>query len=755
MKADNLPRDMTTTTRIALASRDGGDEREKLTARIDQFIRADIPLNVAAAFFVGLLYYVYGVPYLPFMELMVVINLGVLFLARRLLRKGRIGAAIAGMSLSMDAICVTTAYCAPDLFPMLALLSLWPIALALPYVRRRLLLRLMSVSTVVSLVISILSMRVDPFDVHPIVPPWVLQGINVTFVPVFTGIFFLMLWHYSNRLNETVDQVQEYNDALLASERSLERKVEVRTAELQQKNEALQRSEHEIQTARDQAIKANRAKSAFLANMSHEIRTPLNAIIGMSDVLWETPLSPEQREYLRIVRDAGDSLLNLVGDVLDLSKIEAGRVELDEREFELDEGLERILALTAPKAHEKGLKLTCDVVTGTPISLIGDPDRLHQVLINLVGNAVKFTEAGEVTVEVRSIESESPDRCTLAFSVRDSGIGIPTSRLTAIFETFTQVDPSTTRTYGGTGLGLAICKQLVELMGGRIWAESTLGRGSTLRFTARFAARSGATERAASPVVCEPAVPAPSVLAYSRPLRILLAEDTPDNQTLIKLYLRDSLHTVDVAQDGQEAVEKFRTNAYDLVLMDVQMPIMDGYDATEAIRALEASRGSATTPVIALTAYALPEEVQRSFDAGCTAHLTKPIRKPALLAAIAAQIADDGRGKGAGSVDDRERIVVDVDPDLADLIPGYLDHRREDLTSMTSALDREDYEAIRVLAHSMRGSGAAYGFDAISEIGNAAEQAARTEDAAEIRHLVDELGRYLERVELRQTSRTL
>jgi PAS domain S-box-containing protein len=492
--------------------------------------------------------------------------------------------------------------------------------------------------------------------------------------------------------------------------------------------------EMELKQAKAAAESASRTKSEFLASMSHEIRTPMNAIMGIADLLAKTSLTPEQDKYVRIFRRAGDNLLNLINDILDLSKVEASQLELEKTGFLLDDDLEKVIEMVAARAQEKELELVCTIAPGVPNELRGDPTRLRQVLLNLIGNAIKFTESGAVSLSV-TLDEGAPGPRALHFTITDTGIGISDEKLERIFERFTQADSSTTRRFGGSGLGLTISKRLVELMGGRIWVRSALGKGSVFSFTLPFEIWADAAARAIAPVGVGVEAPLPA-------LRILLAEDSADNALITMAYLEDTPYRLQVAETGAIACDMFMANDYDLVLMDRQMPVMDGLTATRKIRAWEMANNRAPTPIVALTASALKGDREMCLAAGCTAFLTKPIKQDVLLQAIkefSSGVRTSTRDKGGPPATMSQRI--------ADLVPAYLQNCRQNVAAISDALDRVDFAAVTILGHNMRGSGCAYGFQAITDIGAGLQQAGECADGIASRKWMGELSACLDGIE--------
>jgi PAS domain S-box-containing protein len=526
--------------------------------------------------------------------------------------------------------------------------------------------------------------------------------------------------------------------------------AEAANRELISANRSLEETGRMAREMADRAEALSAAKSDFLANMTHEVRTPLNGILGMTALALETELQPDQREYLELVKSSAEALLSLVTDVLDFSKYEAGKLGLDCVEFSVRTLLREVLRPLALRASVSGLVFESGVDDPVPDALVGDPTRIGQVLRSLVGNAIKFTNAGKVSVRVHA-ESMQGSRVILSFSVADTGIGIPREMHRLIFEPFTQADGSTSRKYGGTGLGLSISAGIVELMDGKIWVESEPGEGSTFYFT--IALELPTKEPTADGALAAHGKPD----SAKRKMRILVAEDNSVNQRLAARVLEREGHSVTIAGSGQEAVDLFEERPFDLILMDVQMPGLDGLQATSRIRDRE--RGSARhVPIVAMTAQAAESDRLRCLESGMDAYVTKPVHIPALLKMIEsvsgggksvnAELAGEGSQVEAQlrQLDEAlalSRVGGDVEL-LKEVIGLFLSDYPTTFEKIKCAVAASDATALEHSAHSLKGSVSTFGAGRAFEAAFVLEKQGRTGDLRDAQHGLHELEHALE-----------
>jgi signal transduction histidine kinase/DNA-binding response OmpR family regulator len=548
--------------------------------------------------------------------------------------------------------------------------------------------------------------------------------------------------------NRMLEEIQRRDAQLQAHREQLEQQVAARTQELRRLNA-------ELQAAKEHAEAASAAKSAFLANMSHEIRTPMTAIVGYADLLLEPDQTlSDRQDYLQVIRRNASHLLELINDILDLSKIEAQKMTVERVRVDLPRLIAEVCSLIRPRASEKGLGFDLSFADPTPRHVMTDPLRLRQILMNLLNNAVKFTSQGRVGLRVSYRPCGQSESGRLIVAVSDTGIGIAPEVIPRLFQPFSQADESMTRRFGGTGLGLTISQRLAMLLGGNISVVSTPGLGSI--FTVEIDAGPcqgvellhGVQESLLSEISGQR--PGQGVKLRGR---ILFAEDGLDNQRLISLHLRKAGAEVVIAPNGKVAVELASREPFDLVLMDMQMPVLDGYAAASRLR-----RDGFAGPIIALTAHAMAEDRGKCLAAGCTDYLTKPIDREKLLACVASHLSASHQpaqvapavaaAEPGGSPSASYRSELADEPEMKELIESYIQRLPIEVAKMRQHLADGQIEALRQVAHQLKGSGGGYGFSRISELAGAVDQSIKMQASVDrVRAQVDELIEYIRHVQ--------
>ncbi len=550
--------------------------------------------------------------------------------------------------------------------------------------------------------------------------------------------------------NRMLEQVQDSEQALQRAQAGLEDRVTERTKALSQEIQRRQEIQNDLEQAKDAAEAANRAKSEFLANMSHEIRTPLNGILGFTDLLRQNddPWTDDQwREHLETIHKNGLHLLDLIGNILDLSKIEAGRLEVEEVDCTPREIISDVVDTLSVRAHDAHLTLDLQWSGGAQENMRTDPARLRQLMMNLVSNAIKFTETGGVRVVAKL--QKALDTTTLEIEVIDSGIGIPPEKLDVIFDPFTQADSSVTRRYGGTGLGLAICRKIASALGGELTVSSEVGEGSVFAVVLRSSNRTGGqpAARSSAAIVTPRSATAPRVTKLP-PVRILVVDDGETNRKLTQLILNRAGAVAETVENGLLAVRAAMAEPYDLILMDMQMPVMDGYSATRELR-----KAGLEIPIVALTAHAMKGDEEKCLEAGCVGYLTKPVDADQLLAAVAKSLAvvtDFPRAAPAGPTDHNSGPVISQlpldDPEIREIVEEFVERLGVKLAEMRAALAARDVTELAQLAHWLKGVGGTAGFPKITELAQRLEQLTRENRLSDAEHQLDRICALSERI---------